>query len=81
MAVIQDFVSRHDVLRDVIDRTTAFASHFATSNTTRKVCSRDSTLNTIYGKRTGDIWSEGTKKVTTSEMGDAILKELQTLAG
>ncbi len=33
------------------------------------------------GKRTGDIWSEGTEKVTTSEMGDAILAEVQSLAG
>ena len=33
------------------------------------------------GLRTGDIWSEGSQKVTTSEMGDAILGELQTLSG
>ena len=33
------------------------------------------------GLRTGDIWAEGTEKVTTSQMGDAILAELQTLAG
>lgn len=32
------------------------------------------------GKRTGDIWSEGTTKITTAEMGDAILAELQSLA-
>ncbi len=32
------------------------------------------------GKRTGDIWSEGCEKITTAEMGDAILAELQTLA-
>ncbi len=32
------------------------------------------------GKRTGDIWSEGDEKVTTSEMGDAILAEIQKLA-
>ena len=31
------------------------------------------------GLRTGDIWSEGAKKVTTAEMGDAILAELQSL--
>ncbi|MEM9280102.1 MAG: 3-isopropylmalate dehydrogenase [Pseudomonadota bacterium] len=33
------------------------------------------------GLRTGDIWSEGSEKVTTSQMGDAILAELQGLAG
>ena len=33
------------------------------------------------GLRTGDIWVEGTEKVTTSQMGDAILAELQNLAG
>ena len=33
------------------------------------------------GLRTGDIWSEGTEKVTTSQMGDAILAEFQALAG
>ncbi len=32
------------------------------------------------GKRTGDIWSEGCEKITTAEMGDAILAELQSLA-
>ncbi len=32
------------------------------------------------GQRTGDIWSEGTTKITTSEMGDAILSELQSLS-
>ncbi|MEM8652058.1 MAG: 3-isopropylmalate dehydrogenase [Pseudomonadota bacterium] len=32
------------------------------------------------GLRTGDIWSEGNEKVTTSEMGDAILAELQALS-
>ena len=31
------------------------------------------------GKRTGDIWSEGDEKVTTSQMGDAILAELQSV--
>jgi len=31
------------------------------------------------GKRTGDIWSEGNEKITTAEMGDAILAELQNL--
>lgn len=31
------------------------------------------------GKRTGDIWSEGDEKVTTSEMGDAILAELKSV--
>jgi len=33
------------------------------------------------GLRTGDIWSEGAEKVTTSQMGDAILAEFQALAG
>ncbi|MEL7429047.1 MAG: 3-isopropylmalate dehydrogenase [Pseudomonadota bacterium] len=33
------------------------------------------------GMRTGDIWSEGTTKITTSEMGDAILAELKRIAG
>ena len=32
------------------------------------------------GKRTGDIWSEGDEKITTSEMGDAILAEVQSLS-
>ncbi len=32
------------------------------------------------GKRTGDIWSEGDEKVTTAEMGDAILAEVQALS-
>jgi 3-isopropylmalate dehydrogenase len=32
------------------------------------------------GLRTADIKSEGTKEVSTSEMGDAILAELETLA-
>ncbi len=32
------------------------------------------------GLRTADIKSEGTKVVSTSEMGDAILAELETLA-
>lgn len=32
------------------------------------------------GKRTGDIWSEGDEKITTAQMGDAILAELQTLS-
>jgi len=32
------------------------------------------------GLRTGDIWSEGDQKVTTSEMGDAILAELQAIS-
>ncbi len=32
------------------------------------------------GLRTGDIWSEGDQKVTTSEMGDAILTELQAIS-
>ena len=32
------------------------------------------------GLRTGDIWSEGTTKVTTSQMGDAILEEFKTLS-
>jgi len=32
------------------------------------------------GLRTGDIWSEGNQKVTTSEMGDAILAELQAIS-
>lgn len=32
------------------------------------------------GLRTGDIWSEGSQKVTTSEMGDAILEEVKALA-
>ena len=31
------------------------------------------------GLRTADIKSEGTKEVSTSEMGDAILAELETL--
>jgi 3-isopropylmalate dehydrogenase len=31
------------------------------------------------GLRTADIKSEGTKAVSTSEMGEAILKELQAL--
>ncbi|MGI9351434.1 MAG: 3-isopropylmalate dehydrogenase [Rhizobiaceae bacterium] len=33
------------------------------------------------GLRTGDIWVEGTERLTTSQMGDAILAELQKLAG
>jgi len=33
------------------------------------------------GKRTGDIFSEGTQKISTSAMGDAILAEMQGLAG
>ncbi|MEM7214011.1 MAG: 3-isopropylmalate dehydrogenase [Pseudomonadota bacterium] len=33
------------------------------------------------GLRTGDIWSEGDEKVTTAQMGDAILAEVQALAG
>ena len=33
------------------------------------------------GIRTGDIMQPGMKKVTTGEMGDAILKEIATLAG
>ena len=33
------------------------------------------------GLRTGDIWSEGSEKISTAQMGDAILAELQTLAG
>jgi len=33
------------------------------------------------GKRTGDIWSEGADKISTSEMGDAILTEIQGLSG
>ncbi|MEM9331750.1 MAG: 3-isopropylmalate dehydrogenase [Pseudomonadota bacterium] len=33
------------------------------------------------GLRTGDIWSEGTEKVTTQQMGDAILAELKAMAG
>jgi len=33
------------------------------------------------GLRTADIRSEGTKAVSTSEMGSAILAELETLAG
>jgi 3-isopropylmalate dehydrogenase len=28
------------------------------------------------GLRTGDIWSEGTTKVGTQEMGDAVVKAL-----
>ncbi len=28
------------------------------------------------GLRTGDIWAEGTKKVGTSEMGDAVVMAL-----
>ena len=32
------------------------------------------------GLRTADIKSEGSKVVSTSEMGDAILAELETLA-
>ncbi len=32
------------------------------------------------GLRTGDIWSEGSQKVTTSQMGDAILEEFRALA-
>ncbi|MFC4624051.1 3-isopropylmalate dehydrogenase [Daeguia caeni] len=32
------------------------------------------------GLRTADIWSEGTKKVGTSEMGDAILAKFKALA-
>ncbi len=32
------------------------------------------------GKRTGDIWAEGNEKITTAEMGDAILAEFQSLA-
>ncbi len=31
------------------------------------------------GKRTGDIWSEGCEKVTTVQMGDAILAEVKGL--
>lgn len=30
------------------------------------------------GKRTGDIWSEGNEKISTSEMGDAILAEIKS---
>ncbi len=33
------------------------------------------------GFRTGDIWTEGTKKVGTREMGDAVLANLERLAG
>ena len=33
------------------------------------------------GKRTGDIWSEGTEKITTSQMGDAILAEMKDIFG
>jgi 3-isopropylmalate dehydrogenase len=29
------------------------------------------------GLRTGDIWSEGTRKVGTREMGDAVLARLK----
>ena len=32
------------------------------------------------GLRTGDIWSEGTKKVGTTEMGNAILEKFKALA-
>ncbi len=32
------------------------------------------------GKRTGDIWAEGNEKITTADMGDAILAEFQSLA-
>jgi len=28
------------------------------------------------GLRTGDIWTEGTQKVSCSEMGDAVVKSL-----
>ena len=31
------------------------------------------------GYRTGDIWSDGFKKVGTSEMGEAVLKHFQSL--
>ena len=30
------------------------------------------------GLRTGDIWSEGTKKVGTREMGDAVVAAITT---
>jgi 3-isopropylmalate dehydrogenase len=33
------------------------------------------------GFRTGDIWTEGTKKVGTREMGDAVLANVERLAG
>ena len=32
------------------------------------------------GLRTSDIWTEGTEKITTAAMGDAILGELKTLS-
>ncbi|MNF16155.1 3-isopropylmalate dehydrogenase [compost metagenome] len=31
------------------------------------------------GLRTGDIWSEGSKKVGTREMGDAVVAALRNL--
>lgn len=33
------------------------------------------------GIRTGDIWTEGAQKVSTAEMGDAVLAEVQALLG
>ncbi len=37
----------------------------------------DAVKNVIaLGYRTGDIWTEGTKKVSCSEMGDAVVKQL-----
>ncbi len=33
------------------------------------------------GKRTADIYSEGTTKISTTQMGDAVLSELQALTG
>jgi len=33
------------------------------------------------GKRTADIWSEGHEKVSTSEMGSAIITELNRISG
>ncbi|KAB2863942.1 MAG: 3-isopropylmalate dehydrogenase, partial [Bauldia sp.] len=33
------------------------------------------------GLRTADIWTEGTEKVGTREMGSAIIADLERLAG
>ena len=33
------------------------------------------------GLRTPDIWSEGTKKVGTREMGDAVVEAIKTTKG
>jgi 3-isopropylmalate dehydrogenase len=33
------------------------------------------------GRRTADIWTEGMRKVSTAEMGKAIVGELERLSG